>query len=45
MKHLKKFENLQMLKEWGYLLSDDDFNMYAEEFDSVIDGFLEYADE
>jgi len=38
-------ENLQRLKEWGYLLSDTDFNKYAEEFDSVIDGFLEYADE
>lgn len=46
MKHLKRYnEDLSFLKELNRLLSDDDFNKYAEEFDSIIEGFLEYADE
>lgn len=44
MKHLKKFENLRMLTDWGLLLPEDKFNKYAEEFDAILDGFLEYAD-
>lgn len=46
MKHLRKYnEDLSFLKELNRLLSEEDFNKYAEEFDSIIDGFVEYADE
>lgn len=46
MKHIKKYnEDLTLLKKWGRLLSEEDFNKYAEEFDNIIDGFVEYADE
>ena len=44
MKHLKKFENLDMLRQWGRLLSDEDFDNYAYEFDLIVEPFLEYAD-
>jgi hypothetical protein len=44
MKHLKKFESLQMLKDWGYLLSDEDFKKYADDFDNIVDIFIDYYD-
>lgn len=44
MKHLKKFENLSKLKDWGRLLSDEDFKKYAEEFDNIVDIFIDYVD-
>ena len=44
MKYLKKFENLDMLKQWGKLLSEEDFDKYAYEFDLIVEPFLEYAD-
>jgi hypothetical protein len=44
MKHLRKYnEDLSFLKELNRLLSEEDFNKYAEEFDSIIDGFVEYG--
>ena len=44
MKYLQKFENLKLLTDWDMLLSDEDFKKYAEEFDLLIEPFLEYAD-
>jgi|ERR1035437_1646175 hypothetical protein len=44
MKYLKTFENLNLLTEWGLILSEEDFNKYADEFDSIVEPFLEYAD-
>ena len=44
MKHLQKFESLQFLKDWGYLLSDEDFKKYADDFDNIIDIFIDYHD-
>lgn len=44
MKYLKKFENLNLIKNWNLLLSDEDFKKYAELFDHIIDIFIEYRD-
>ena len=44
MKHLKNFESLRMLKDWGYLLSDEDFKKYADDFDNIVDIFIDYYD-
>jgi hypothetical protein len=45
MKYLKKFENLNLLKQWGFILSDEEFQNIALEFDKIIEPFLEYTDE
>lgn len=45
MKHLKKFENLSHIKEWNLLLSDEDFNKNASDFDSIAEAYIEYAHE
>ncbi len=44
MKYLKKFENLNLLTEWGLILSEEDFDKYAYEFDLIVEPFLEYTD-
>lgn len=45
MKHLKKFESLGLIKDWNLLLSDEDFKKNAEEFDSIVEAYIEYAQE
>lgn len=45
LKHLKKFENLELLKKWGKLQSDENFKKMAEEFDALVEVFLDYVDE
>jgi hypothetical protein len=42
MKHLKKFENLDLIKEWDLLLSEEEFQKWADEFDTIIESFLYY---
>jgi len=45
MKHLKRFENLELQSEWGLILSDEEFKKSANDFDAIIEPYLEYADE
>ena len=45
MKHLKKFESLGLIKDWNLLLSDEDFKKNADEFDSIVEAYIEYAHE
>lgn len=42
MKHLKKFENLDFIKQLGLLLSEEEFQKWADEFDTIIESFLDY---
>lgn len=44
MKYLKYFESLSHQSEWGLILSPEDFIKVADEFDSIIEPYLEYAD-
>jgi hypothetical protein len=44
MRHLKKFESLEKLKKEKLFLSDKDFKQAAEEFEEVMDCFLEITD-
>jgi hypothetical protein len=43
MKHLNKFENLRLIKDWNLLLSDEDFKKNADEFDIIVEAYIEYA--
>lgn len=45
VKYLKNFENLNLLKQWGLILSDEEFQKMAQEFDKIIEPFLEYTDD
>lgn len=44
MKHLRAFENLDMLRGMNRLLSDEKFQKVSNEFDEIVDYFLEIAD-
>jgi hypothetical protein len=45
MKYIKKFENLNNLKMFDRLLSDEKFEGYANEFEDIIETYQYYFDE
>ena len=42
MRYLKKYnESLELQSEWGLILPEEEFNKYADEFDSIVEPFLD----